>query len=57
VTASYCDTANQAAVKAVAGMASSEAQECLAAKQKRVEADNADAIALAGKKIPLVCDD
>ena len=33
VTAGYCDSANQAAVKSVAGSAASEAQECLDAKQ------------------------
>lgn len=57
VTAGYCESANQAAVKAVAANATHEAQECQDAKQQLVEATSKDAIDLATRKIGLVCND
>jgi outer membrane lipoprotein SlyB len=57
VTESYCQRANDAAVKAVAANATTEAQECLDAKQQVVDATTAAAADLAGKKVALLCND
>jgi hypothetical protein len=57
VSADYCDSANQAAVNAVAGNAAIDAQECLDAKQQLVEAQTTQAADLAGKKVSLLCND
>jgi outer membrane lipoprotein SlyB len=57
VTAAYCESANAAAVKAVADSAAAEAQECLQAKQQLVDATSTSAADLAGKKVELLCND
>ncbi len=57
VSVEYCDTANQAAVKAVAENAAGDAQECHDAKQQLVDAQTAQAADLAGKKVSLLCND
>jgi outer membrane lipoprotein SlyB len=55
VSASYCEKSNDAAVKAVAGEARKDAEECAAAKQQLVEATTAPEADLAGRKITLLC--
>ncbi|HET9447724.1 MAG TPA: hypothetical protein VFO35_15770 [Steroidobacteraceae bacterium] len=57
VSASYCEKGNAPAVKAVAGEAHKDAQECAAAKQQLVDAKNAQEADLAGRKIALLCND
>lgn len=57
VSASYCEKGNDAAVKAVAGEARKDAEECAAAKQQLVDATTAQAADLAGRKISLLCND
>jgi hypothetical protein len=57
VTESYCERANAEAIKAVAANATTEAQECLEAKQQLVDATTPAAADLAGKKIALLCND
>ena len=54
---SYCDQANQAAVKAVAPEARKDAEECVAAKQQLVDATTVEEADLAGRKIALLCND
>lgn len=55
VSAAYCEKANEAAVKAVAGEAQKDAEECAAAKQQLVEAKNAQEADLASRKMTLLC--
>ena len=57
VSASYCEKANEAAVKAVAGEARKDAEECASAKQQLVDAATTEAADLAGRKIALLCND
>ena len=57
VSASYCEKGNDAAVKAVAGEARKDAEECAAAKQQLVDAATAQEADLAGRKISLLCND
>jgi len=57
VSAGYCDKASAAAVKAVAGEASKDAEECAAAKQQLVDATTTQAADLASRKITLLCND
>jgi hypothetical protein len=57
VSASYCDKGNDAAVKAVAGEARQEAEECAAAKQQLVDAATPQEADMAGRKIALLCND
>jgi outer membrane lipoprotein SlyB len=57
VSASYCEKSNDAAVKAVAGEARKDAEECAAAKQQLVDATTPQAADLAGRKITLLCND
>lgn len=57
VSASYCEKANEAAVKAVTQEAHKDAQECAAAKQQMVEATTPQAVDLAGRKVALLCND
>jgi len=57
VSASYCDKGNEAAVKAVAGEARKDAEECAAAKQQLVEAATTQEADLASRKITLLCND
>ncbi len=57
VSSSYCDKANQAAVKAVQKEARKDAEECLVAKQQLVDAKNAEQADLAARKISLLCND
>jgi hypothetical protein len=57
VSAAYCDRSNDAAVKAVAGEARKDAEECAAAKQQLVDAATAEQAELAGRKISLLCND
>lgn len=55
VSAAYCEKANEAAVKAVAGEAQKDAEECAAAKQQLVDAKNAQEADLASRKMTLLC--
>ena len=55
VSAAYCEKANESAVKAVAGEARKDAEECAAAKQQLVDAKNAEEADLASRKITLLC--
>ncbi len=57
VSAAYCDKANQEAVKAVAGDARKDADECATAKQQLVDATTSQEADLAGRKITLLCND
>jgi hypothetical protein len=57
VSPSYCDKANDAAVKAVVAEASKDAEECAAAKQQLVDAATTDQADLAARKIGLLCND
>jgi hypothetical protein len=57
VSASYCDKANDAAVKAVAGESRKEAEECAAAKQQLVDSATPQEADLAGRKMALLCND
>ena len=57
VAAAYCDAANKSAVQSVAESSKREAEECQQAKQQLVEADTAEAIELAARKIELLCAD
>jgi len=57
VSADYCDKANEAAVKAVAGESRKEAEECAAAKQAVVDAATPQEADLAGRKMALLCND
>jgi hypothetical protein len=57
VSASYCDSGNSAAVKAVANEAHKDAEECAAAKQQLVDASTSQQAELAGRKISLLCND
>jgi hypothetical protein len=57
VSADYCDKANDAAVKAVAGESRKEAEECAAAKQAVVDAATPQEADLAGRKMALLCND
>jgi hypothetical protein len=57
VSASYCDSSNSAAVKAVANEAHKDAEECAAAKQQLVDATTPQQAELAGRKIGLLCND
>lgn len=57
VSASYCDKAYGSAVKAVAGEARKDAEECGAAKQQLVDATTSQAADLAGRKVTLLCND
>jgi hypothetical protein len=57
VSASYCEKANEAAVKAVASEARKDAEECATAKQQLVDATTPQAADLAGRKITLLCND
>ena len=54
---SYCDKANQAAVKSVAPEARKDAEECQAAKQQLVDAATPEQADLAARKIKLLCND
>lgn len=53
--ASYCDNANQQAVRSVESHTSSEAIECQKAKQELVDATTAEAVDIAKRKIELLC--
>jgi hypothetical protein len=57
VSEGYCEKANEAAVKAVAGEARKEAEECAAAKQQLVDATTQQEADLAGRKMSLLCND
>lgn len=57
VSASYCEKGNEAAVKAVAGEARKDAEECATAKQQLVDAATAEAAELASRKMALLCND
>lgn len=57
VSSSYCDKANQAAVKEVQKEARKDAEECLMAKQQLVDAKNSEQADLAARKISLLCND
>lgn len=57
VTAAYCQTANEAAVKAVADVSRQEADECASAKQQLVDATTPQEADLASRKIALLCND
>jgi hypothetical protein len=57
VSAANCDKTNEAAVKAVAGEARKDAEECSAAKQQLVDATTSQEADLAGRKIALLCND
>jgi hypothetical protein len=57
VSADYCDKANDAAVKAVAGESRKEAEECAAAKQQLVDSATPQEADLAGRKMALLCND
>lgn len=52
---SYCDRANQEAVRAVQANIRSEAVECRAAKQELVEARTEQEVDLASRKVELLC--
>lgn len=54
-SASYCDNANQQAVRSVESHSSSEAVGCEIAKQELVSATTDEAIDLAKRKIDLLC--
>lgn len=55
VSSSYCDKANEAAVKAVSNESQKDAEECATAKQQLVDATTPQAADLAGRKIALLC--
>lgn len=55
VAAGYCDKGNEAAIKAVAGEARKDAEECVAAKQQLVDAATPQEADLAARKISLLC--
>jgi hypothetical protein len=57
VSAAYCDKASAPAVKAVAGEARKDAEECATAKQQLVDATTTQEADLAGRKITLLCND
>jgi hypothetical protein len=57
VSTTYCEKANAEAVKAVAGEARKDAEECATAKQQLVDASTSAEADLAGKKIALLCND
>jgi hypothetical protein len=57
VSGSYCEKANEEAVKAVADDARKDAEECAAAKQQLVDAATPQAADLAARKIALLCND
>jgi hypothetical protein len=57
VSTSYCEQANAEAVKAVAGEARKDAEECAAAKQQLVDASSATETDLASRKVSLLCND
>ena len=57
VAAAYCEKANEAAVKAVAGEARQDAEECAAAKQQLVDSSTPQEADLATRKITLLCSD
>jgi len=54
-SASYCDPANEAAVKAVDAAVKNEAAECMSAKQELADAADTAAADLATRKIELLC--
>jgi hypothetical protein len=55
VTSSYCEKANEGAVRAVASEARKDAEECAAAKQQLVDAMTTQDADLAGRKVALLC--
>jgi hypothetical protein len=55
VSAAYCEKGNEAAVKAVAGEAREDAEECAAAKQQLVDATTPQEADLAARKMTLLC--
>lgn len=55
VSTAYCDKANESAVRAVAGEAAKDAEECAAAKQQLVEAKSPEDVDMASRKITLLC--
>jgi hypothetical protein len=57
VSPGYCDKANEAAVKAVAGEAQKDAEECASAKQQLVDASTTQQADLAARKMTLLCND
>lgn len=57
VSASYCEKSNEAAVKAVAGEASKEAEECATVKQQLVDAATPQDADMATRKMALLCND
>ena len=57
VSAAYCEKANEEAVKAVAGDARKDAEECAAAKQQLVDASTPQEADLASRKLTLLCND
>jgi hypothetical protein len=57
VSASYCEKANEAAVKSVAGESRKDAEECAAAKQQLVDSATPQDADLAGRKMALLCND
>jgi hypothetical protein len=57
VSADYCEKANEAAVKAVAGESRKDAEECAAAKQQLVDSATPQEADLAGRKMALLCND
>jgi hypothetical protein len=57
VSANFCEKGYEATVKAVAGEARKDAEECAAAKQQLVEAMTPQEADLAGRKIALLCND
>ena len=57
VSASYCEKANEAAVKSVAGESRKDAEECAAAKQQLVDSATPQEADLAGRKMALLCND
>jgi hypothetical protein len=57
VSASYCEKGNEAAVKAVAGEASKDAEECATVKQQLVDAATPQDADIATRKMALLCND
>ena len=57
VSASYCEKANEAAVKSVAGESRKDAEECASAKQQLVDSATPQEADLAGRKMALLCND